>query len=161
MSCLCYAAAASLSTHNERLGDRVHFGGTFVVLPGQKIKQIRQERGYSLRALAKRADVSVAYLSKLERNESSPTVGLLTRLAEALSVSVEDLVDSTPPAEEAAALPASLVEFITKFQGEIPELSDPEWQRTLGQVRLRGKYPENDMEWMAIFLSMRSALGSD
>jgi transcriptional regulator with XRE-family HTH domain len=150
-----------LSTHNERLGDRVHFGGTFVVLPGQKIKQIRQERGYSLRALAKRADVSVAYLSKLERNESSPTVGLLTRLAEALSVSVEDLVDSTPPAEEAAALPASLVEFITKFQGEIPELSDPEWQRTLGQVRLRGKYPENDMEWMAIFLSMRSALGSD
>ncbi len=132
-----------------------------MVLPGQKIKQIRQERGYSLRALAKRADVSVAYLSKLERNESSPTVGLLTRLAEALSVSVEDLVDSTPPAEEAAALPASLVEFITKFQGEIPELSDPEWQRTLGQVRLRGKYPENDMEWMAIFLSMRSALGSD
>lgn len=132
-----------------------------MVLPGQKIKQIRQERDYSLRALAKRADVSVAYLSKLERNESSPTVGLLTRLAEALSVSVEDLVDSTPPAEEAAALPTSLVEFISKFQGEIPELSDPEWQRTLGQVRLRGKYPENDMEWMAIFLSIRSALGSD
>lgn len=132
-----------------------------MVLPGQKIRQLRQERGYSLRALAKRADVSVAYLSKLERDESSPTVALLTRLAEALSVAVEELVDSTPPAEEQAALPASLVEFINRFQGEFPELADPEWERTLSQVRLRGKYPENDMEWMAIFISMRSALGSD
>lgn len=132
-----------------------------MVLPGQKIKEIRQERGYSLRALAKRADVSVAYLSKLERNESSPTVGLLTRLAEALGVAVDELVDSTPPAEEQAALPASLVEFIHRFKGEFPELEDPEWQRTLSQVRLRGRYPDSYMDWMPIFYSIRSTLGSD
>lgn len=132
-----------------------------MALPGQKIKEIRLERGYSLRALAKRADVSVAYLSKLERNESSPTIGLLTRVAEALSVAVDDLLESTPPAEEQVALPASLVEFIDSFKDKFPELEDPEWQRTLSQVRLRGRYPDSYMDWMPIFYSIRNTLGSD
>ncbi len=132
-----------------------------MVLPGHKIKEIRQERGYSLRALSRRADVSVAYLSKLERNESSPTVGLLSRLAEALGVAVDELVDSTPPPEEQAALPASLVKFIDKFKGEFPELEDPDWQRTLSQVRFRGRYPENYMDWLPIFHSILTTLGSD
>lgn len=130
-----------------------------MVLPGQKIKALRQQRGYSLRGLAKRAEVSVAYLSKLERNESSPTVNLLTRLAEALGVAVDELVDSTAPAEEQPPLPASLVEFIDRFKGEFRELEDPEWQRTLGNVRLRGKYPDHYLDWLPIFNSIRSTLG--
>ena len=53
---------------------------------GTRIRALREECGLSLRALAKQASISVGYLSKVEHGESSPTVDMLTKLAEPLGV---------------------------------------------------------------------------
>lgn len=129
---------------------------------GSSIKELRLSMGLSIRALARRADVSVAYLSKLERGESNPTIGLLRRIAEALNVPLETLVDSpqVPLFEE--EMPASLRAFIDEYgaPGEKfeTELSDPEYRRALLGVRLRGRYPDTSEEWLQIFLAIRQAL---
>lgn len=56
---------------------------------GDRIKQVRDAGGLSLRALAEQAGVSAMAISKYERNESTPSSDVLLRLAQALDVRVE------------------------------------------------------------------------
>ncbi len=57
---------------------------------GQRIRSIREERGWSLRALAERSGLSINAISLIERGENSPTVSSLHLLATALGVSIAD-----------------------------------------------------------------------
>lgn len=52
----------------------------------------RDHRKLSAQALAERAGISAAYLSEIERGHKEGSVAVLKRLAEALSVDLDDLV---------------------------------------------------------------------
>lgn len=56
---------------------------------GQRIKQARKSSQLSLRDLAERAQISPMAISKYERDQDMPSSGVLLRLSEALSVSVD------------------------------------------------------------------------
>jgi transcriptional regulator with XRE-family HTH domain len=62
---------------------------------GQRLRVVRQERGLSQRALAEQADVSPNAISLIERDEISPSVATLQRLAAALSVKMSFFFDAT------------------------------------------------------------------
>ena len=57
---------------------------------GRRLRELRERRGLSLRALADRSDLSVNAISLIERGQSSPTVATLHRLAAALQVRIAD-----------------------------------------------------------------------
>lgn len=57
---------------------------------GARIRMLRQQRGYSLRALAERSGLSTNAISRIERGENSPTVASLRLLANGLEVPVTD-----------------------------------------------------------------------
>ena len=58
------------------------------------IKQLREERGLTQLALAKRADVAQGYISSLEAGEKrNPSITILKRIAKALSVPVTELLE--------------------------------------------------------------------
>lgn len=59
---------------------------------GRKIKQLRQDRGLSLQALADQTGHTKGYLSKVEHSQKSPPVSTLITIAAALGVSVADLL---------------------------------------------------------------------
>jgi transcriptional regulator with XRE-family HTH domain len=61
---------------------------------GRRIREIREARGLSLKALAERCGLSLNAISRIERGESSPTVASLHRLAAALDVPVTDFFAS-------------------------------------------------------------------
>ncbi|MEZ4518835.1 MAG: cupin domain-containing protein [Chloroflexota bacterium] len=61
---------------------------------GQNIRSIREQQGYSLRALAERCGLSTNAISLIERGENSPTVSSLHLLAKALNVSITDFFQS-------------------------------------------------------------------
>ncbi len=65
---------------------------------GRRIRELREARGLSLRALAELSGLSVNAVSLIERGQSSPTVSTLHRLADALGVRIIDLF---APREEA------------------------------------------------------------
>ncbi|KIL43529.1 hypothetical protein KP77_32350 [Jeotgalibacillus alimentarius] len=60
---------------------------------GQKIKVLRQKKGYSISQLAAKARVSKSYLSDLENNKkNNPSIIVLSRIAATLGSSVDELV---------------------------------------------------------------------
>lgn len=62
-------------------------------LIGMRIQRLRDERGLTQEALAKKARVSRGYLARLETGRHDPTLSMLRKLARALKVKVGDLVD--------------------------------------------------------------------
>lgn len=69
------------------------------------LRKRRVELGLSQEALAGEADVDRTYIGRMERNLENPTVGMLERIADALRISVYDLL--IPPAKGSKA-PAPL-----------------------------------------------------
>jgi len=55
---------------------------------GLRLKVLREERGVSMRELARRSGLSANALSMIERNLTSPSVSTLTKLATALEVPI-------------------------------------------------------------------------
>lgn len=60
---------------------------------GPKIKVLRKQNGYSLQALADRADVSAATIHKIEQNGMVPTISTLLKIAGALDRPVSYFVE--------------------------------------------------------------------
>ena len=54
------------------------------------LRHWREQRGYSVRKLAKRAGVSFVTISRTENGHVSPTVDMLEKLARALDITVRD-----------------------------------------------------------------------
>lgn len=53
-----------------------------------RIRQLRQNKGYSQENLAHSAQLSVAYIGQLERNIKKPTIDTIARICDALDVSL-------------------------------------------------------------------------
>jgi transcriptional regulator with XRE-family HTH domain len=60
---------------------------------GMKLKRIRKSKGLSQYALAKASGVSREYIRKLEAGESDPTVGMLQKLADAMGVTLAQMLE--------------------------------------------------------------------
>ncbi len=60
-------------------------------LLGQRIKELRQARGWSQEELAERMESGAKYLSSLERGRENPTLDMLLNLARCLRVEPVDL----------------------------------------------------------------------
>ncbi len=58
---------------------------------GERIRQARESLGISQAELARRVNVSQAYLSYLERDEREPTLSIAARLARELGVPLDSL----------------------------------------------------------------------
>jgi len=54
---------------------------------GERIKTLREEKGFTLREMARRTGVSPASLSLLERDRTSPTLATLRKILDALGTS--------------------------------------------------------------------------
>jgi transcriptional regulator with XRE-family HTH domain len=61
------------------------------VLVSERIRELREAKGWSLETLANRSSVSRSNISLIERKEISPTIGVLGRLVNALGVSLSSL----------------------------------------------------------------------
>lgn len=86
---------------------------------GEKIRALRQRRGWTLKDLSDRTDLSVPYLSDIERRrEINPTLETLSTIASALECLVAELLgdtdgsltESMPRSEP--PLPVSLQRFV-------------------------------------------------
>ncbi|WP_353808797.1 helix-turn-helix domain-containing protein [Agromyces sp. SYSU T00194] len=60
---------------------------------GAHIRELRGQHRMSLRTLAAHADVSVSFLSQVERGTASPSIASLMRIAKALGKTIGDLFE--------------------------------------------------------------------
>ncbi|TDL73874.1 XRE family transcriptional regulator [Rhodococcus qingshengii] len=62
-------------------------------MDGNKLKVMRIEKGISLNKLSELTGISKSYLSLIERNiQKNPSIDILSKLAKALEMEVEDLI---------------------------------------------------------------------
>jgi transcriptional regulator with XRE-family HTH domain len=92
---------------------------------GFKLKQFRLEKGLSLKELAEKTNLSISYLSEIEKGKKYPKPEKIFQLAQSLGVSFDDLV-SLKVSREADMLPVIFTspvikEFPFKMYGVSPQ----------------------------------------
>jgi transcriptional regulator with XRE-family HTH domain len=76
------------------------------VAVGQRIRDLRRTRAMSLEAVAARTDLSIGFLSQIERGLSSPSLRVLATLADVLGVGIAGLFGAK---DNDAAAPDAIV----------------------------------------------------
>jgi XRE family transcriptional regulator, regulator of sulfur utilization len=61
---------------------------------GEKLRDARQSRGWSLRALGERTGFSASFHSQVELGQSSPSLASLEKIAAALDLSMSEVISS-------------------------------------------------------------------
>lgn len=85
---------------------------------GGNVRRRREEAGLTLEQLSAQSSVSRAMLSKVERGEKSPTIGVASRIAHALDASLSDLIGAPDAAASGVA--------IVMRKNDRPVFRDPE-----------------------------------
>ncbi|ACV63073.1 transcriptional regulator, XRE family [Desulfofarcimen acetoxidans DSM 771] len=65
-----------------------------MIVRGEQIRALREERGYTLQELARRANLSFSYLSEIERGSKKPSLKTIEKLAAVLNVAKSQLVEN-------------------------------------------------------------------
>lgn len=76
----------------------------------RRLKSLREERGWSLDALAVRSGVSRSNISLIERAQSSPTASVLDKLSAGLGVTLASLFEEPAPTDAQASPLARVAE---------------------------------------------------
>lgn len=122
---------------------------------GSRIRQARQRAGLSLARLADVTGVSKSYLVRLETDPTSnPSLEVLRRIADALDITVADLVGA--PRIEFAMEDADVPPTLRAFADEA-RLTNRELD-TLASIRWRkGQAPRTRERWRYILDSLRAS----
>ena len=76
---------------------------------GQRIRELRETKDLSLRELAKKLDVSAAFLSDIELGRRFPSDEVMGKMAKCLDVTTAELkaFDARPPVEDLKRISAA------------------------------------------------------
>ena len=69
---------------------------------GQRVRELRRSRGLSLETVAARTDLSIGFVSQIERGLSSPSLRVLATLADVLGVGIAALFGAKPNGDGAS-----------------------------------------------------------
>jgi len=114
---------------------------------GEKVRFLRQGRGWTLSDLAEKSGVSKAYISDLENAAAGkPNIQYIYSIAVALDVTLDDLLrDTTPNEPRRKRVIEDLPPGLRELQMEM-NLSDSDVE-TLAQVNFRGTRPKDMEGW--------------
>lgn len=101
---------------------------------GDRIRELRETKDVSLRAFARKLDVSAAFVSDIELGRRNPSDDVLIRMARLLGTTADDLrsYDARPPVDELRRLAAA----------------DPAYGVAFRRIVEEGKSPEEIMKWL-------------
>jgi transcriptional regulator with XRE-family HTH domain len=84
---------------------------------GERLRELREARNISMRALAARSGLSANALSMIERSKASPSVSTLYKLADALGVSITSFFGSDTQRQQVVFLKADQRTHISFTRG--------------------------------------------
>lgn len=90
----------------------------FVKLLGEKVRELRVEKGLSQEKLGELAELNSNYIGQIERGEKSISVFTLKKIANGLSLSLEDVYRRIDPASHTDALEEIIALMLTRPERE-------------------------------------------
>ena len=125
---------------------------------GQRLRFIRKENHLTLKELSQRADLSVPYLSDMERSVVNPSIDTLQKVAKAYNMTVKELFSGVEELGEPTdtAYPEGFSDFLKDpdYKYEINE----DWKDLLMKIKFRGTQPSTKREWIEVYLSLKRIL---
>lgn len=98
---------------------------------GERLRELREARNISMRALATRSGLSANALSMIERGRASPSVSTLYKLADALGVSITSFFNSDTERKQVVFLKAAERSRVSFTRGVFEALGG---ERFIGRV---------------------------
>ncbi|MGQ0457223.1 MAG: helix-turn-helix domain-containing protein [Hyphomicrobium sp.] len=87
------------------------------LIVGDNVRRLRRQSGYSLEQLSHISGVSRAMLGQIETGKSAPTINLLGQIAQALGVSIANLVTSAVQGPSSTILTKDAATILTRSDG--------------------------------------------
>lgn len=128
---------------------------------GERLRLIRKENKLTLKDLSQLADLSVPYLSDMERGVVNPSVDTLQKVAKAYDVKVADLFIGVEDMGESQSdtYPEGFADFLEDPDYEYEINAD--WKDLLMRIDFRGKRPSSKREWIELYLYLRRILSPE
>ena len=127
---------------------------------GEHLRFIRRKRKLTLKDLSQDADLSVPYLSDLERGVVNPSIESLQKVAKAYNMKVQDLFTGVEDMEGSThqTYPEGFLAFLDdpEYAGEL----DEDWKNLLMKIDYRGQRPSSKREWVELYLNLRRFFSS-
>ena len=124
------------------------------------LRSIRKEHKLTLKVLSQRADLSVPYLSDIERGVVNPSIETLQKIAKAYNMKVQDLFTGVEDMESSTreTYPKGFLEFSQDpdYKDELNE----DWKDLLMKIDFRGQRPSSKREWVELYLNLRRFFSS-
>lgn len=58
---------------------------------GERLRQLRRERGFTQEEMALRAEITTSYYGQLERGTANPTISMLNKICDVMGISITDI----------------------------------------------------------------------
>lgn len=118
---------------------------------GDRLREIRKEHLQTLVLVARSTELSVSYLSDIERGQATPSIDTLERIARHYNMDLATIVAHVDGwgVVTQDALPAGLVELIEENKISEDDAHD------LSRIEFRGKRPQDAEEWFEIYLHLK------
>jgi transcriptional regulator with XRE-family HTH domain len=127
---------------------------------GEHLRFIRRKRKLTLKNLSQHADLSVPYLSDLERGVVNPSIETLQKVAKAYNMKVQDLFTGVEDMEASTheTYPEGFLAFLQdpEYRDEL----DEDWKNLLMKINYRGQRPSSKREWVELYLNLRRFFSS-
>lgn len=88
---------------------------------GENIRYYRKQKGFTQQELAEKTEFTDKYISLLERDQRKPSTECLEKIADALSVSIEDLTSKNSPEQRRACKMVQFIESYVRLSEEVRE----------------------------------------
>jgi transcriptional regulator with XRE-family HTH domain len=109
-------------TAKPKRTSKVRSSATPEVNVGQRLRELRNERGLSIRALAERSGLNVNTFSLIENGKTSPSVSTLQQIAASLEVPITAFFETNAPKNSIAYITASQRPHATFAHGTLADL---------------------------------------
>ncbi|MDE7361607.1 MAG: helix-turn-helix transcriptional regulator [Oscillospiraceae bacterium] len=108
---------------------------------GERLRQLRRERGFTQEEVALRADITTSYYGQLERGTANPSVAMLEKICAVMGISICDIF--TEDSTNLLGIDPLSMQIIHQLNGK----SDEEKELILSLIktafRLQNKKSEN------------------
>jgi transcriptional regulator with XRE-family HTH domain len=126
---------------------------------GDRIRELRKNKEETLKDISNSIDLSVSYLSDIERGRTNPSLQTLEIIANHFDITVTDLLSGVEFAGDRTenSLPPGLSDLLNDKELGGDKIDDS-WKELLLKINLRGKRPQTKMEWLELYLSLKRIL---
>ena len=125
---------------------------------GSKLKNIRKNiKGYTLQEVFEGTEISVSFLSDMERGKTKPSLETLQKLANFYQVNLSDLLDEDQgnKLEQKDLYPPGLRELLQEDANLDPEVIEV----MLTMERRAKRKPETKDQWREYYYSLKYMMG--